>query len=749
MVAPSTPRAAADLQDRDDPFVSEGRRPPLPDWKTRGFWMGWRLRVLTLVAVAACLAMLWFIRSVAAWPVLDEKIYVAPDASLGIETLAGHRYAIRALDDAQGRWLPIDALMTDQSSRWIVDDHRRTLHAQMHDALGAAISQGPVTWTLADERTFTSQPHPLGVRRLGLLFWLMSALALGLFLSVMVVNLARPDRRNALHALVALPQVGNVLYIAAQSAADVYIPSGFSSAEFALRSSFDLVSVTALAHAMSLHPRPLPWRRWLGPVLWVVTALLVAALLAGAVPKAWWVTQAMAVSLGGLVLAQLLWSSRRDPHPISITLVRFGLVVWVAFILLTAAIGLTSDAQGALKVAREIGAVVWVLTFASAILASPFLTKPHAAMREFSLVAGVSTMATALDVLFITVFSIAPFASLALSTVLALMAYAATRQWVLSRMLHSNVLTTERMFDRLYRIARDTEQHPENVLNNLGDLLRDLYDPIDLVVQNGGAPRSSIVGGGSTLVVPIPLRRHEAAADPPRQSICLRYAQRGRRLFTPDDARLTDRVVEQLSRALAFDQAVERGRREERERIAQDLHDDIGARLLTMMYQAPTPEAEDYIRHTIHELKTLTRGLAARDHRLSHAIAEWKADIAQRLNVAQGTLDWTFEHDHDPMLTVGQWSALTRILRELVTNALAHGHATHVSVRASLRGAALHLRFADNGIGVEPHAWSHGLGMGGIRKRVKQLQGTVRWTPRDPKGIVCFVDVLLEPPASP
>ena len=62
---------------------------------------------------------------------------------------------------------------------------------------------------------------------------------------------------------------------------------------------------------------------------------------------------------------------------------------------------------------------------------------------------------------------------------------------------------------------------------------------------------------------------------------------------------------------MAFDRAVEHGRSEERTRLAQDLHDDIGARLLTMMYKATSPEMEDYVRHTLQDLKTLTRGLAA------------------------------------------------------------------------------------------------------------------------------------------
>jgi len=49
----------------------------------------------------------------------------------------------------------------------------------------------------------------------------------------------------------------------------------------------------------------------------------------------------------------------------------------------------------------------------------------------------------------------------------------------------------------------------------------------------------------------------------------------------------------------------------------------------------------------------------------------------------------------------------------------------------------------DNGLGREPASWSHGLGLGGVRKRVKQLGGSVRWLEAEPKGIRC--EVVVEP----
>jgi signal transduction histidine kinase len=129
------------------------------------------------------------------------------------------------------------------------------------------------------------------------------------------------------------------------------------------------------------------------------------------------------------------------------------------------------------------------------------------------------------------------------------------------------------------------------------------------------------------------------------------------------------------------------------------------------------------------------------EHRLGPAAAEWKGDLTQRLAAAQAQLGWSCDVDEGLVLTVVQWSALTRVLRELVTNALFHGRATRVDVAIELSGPVLALSVTDDGLGRDPAAWSHGLGMGGVRKRVKQLGGTVSWSENGERGIVCRVRI--------
>jgi signal transduction histidine kinase len=109
--------------------------------------------------------------------------------------------------------------------------------------------------------------------------------------------------------------------------------------------------------------------------------------------------------------------------------------------------------------------------------------------------------------------------------------------------------------------------------------------------------------------------------------------------------------------------------------------------------------------------------------------------------VARCELIWHMETDTDVLLTMVQWSALTRILRELVSNAISHAKANQVDIQLTLLQDQLTLSVSDNGRGRDPARWSHGLGLGGVRKRVKQLGGSVRWVEIKPQGICCEVVV--------
>lgn len=701
--------------------------------------------MLVGAALLGCVGLLMLARELAAAPYVDAAWRsnahggielaasadpsLAPHAGQTLTSVSAGRLVIR----------PVDALVLQRSARWLVDDTERARHRVLHDQLFEATTADSMALSFADGATIEVRPHLRGFARLPFMFWLMAGFALVLYLVAMVVALAKPSGRNLLYALMGLCQAGNLLFIAVESTIALGLPPPFPALDMPLRMAFDLLTAAAMVAAMCVHPRRLPRNRLMATGAGGIALAIIALAACGMLTHVWWWAQGGMIMLGAVGVGLLSWSYHAEAHPLAIVLRRFGVVTWATLVLLTAAVAAAEGLPAAQNNVAAVGSTIWYVFLASLLLLVPFMSRSQQIMREFSLLAAISTVATSLDLLFVAVFSLGQFASLTLSLFVSLGVYSGARQWILNQLLGSSMLTTERMFEQLYRIAREVEAHPERTPTLLSRLLRELFDPMEVTLSSQHTALTRLASGGSTMLVPVPVLGGEQGAS--GGSVAMRYAQRGRRLFTSEDARLTDRIVEQLRRAVAFDKAVEQGRSEERLRIAQDLHDDIGARLLTLMYKAQSSEMEEYIRHTLQDLKTLTRGLAAANHRLSHAAAEWKADLSQRLTAAHVELAWSFEFDHDVMLSVVQWSALTRVLRELVSNAIAHAQAQRVDVVFRLQSDSLELTVTDNGSGRNPRAWSHGLGLGGVRKRVKQLGGEVQWSEATPTGVCCRVRI--------
>jgi signal transduction histidine kinase len=708
-------------------------------------WIGWRLRILVVLTLAGCLMLLMLAQWVAGQPHLDG---VWSDTRQGRIQLVSAQtselkpYVGKVLGSiaAGGQSADLDDVaLVQRSARWLTRDLQRAQQIALHRKLAGIMAHERVILTFDDGANAVVEARGRGFGRLPVTFWLLAACALTLYLASMVVLLAKPSRLNLLYLVMALCQSGNLAFGAVESALDLGMPPALLHVGFSVRCGFDLFSAAAMVHAVSLHPQRLPGAPYFIVGGWGAALIMFALLQAEALGGGWWWLQGAVAVFGFAVVALLAWSYRREPRPLALALRRFGILAVGIWILLTVALGATGTQPWLQTSIASMGSMFWYLALAGLLLLTPFLSRSLQVMREFGLLAAVSTLATLLDLLFVTVFSFGQLVSGAISLFIALGVYLAVRQWLLNRLLGASMTTTERMFEQLYRVAREVEAQPDKTPALLGELLRELFEPIDVQTIQDPVSRTRVTSDGSTMLVPVPaLAADEQGHD---GSIVLRFAQRGNRLFTTEDTRLTDRIVEQLERAVAYDRAVERGRGEERLRIAQDLHDDIGARLLTLIYKAESPEMEEYARHTLQDLKTLTRGLAAPSHRLSHAAAEWKADLAQRLSAASIEFGWSCEFDEDITLSVVQWSALTRVMRELVSNAIAHSLATQVEISMRLDADTLELKVRDNGIGRGPKNWSHGLGLSGVRKRVKQLGGQVEWAESSPRGIVCSVTV--------
>ncbi|TPQ17749.1 GAF domain-containing sensor histidine kinase [Streptomyces sporangiiformans] len=187
----------------------------------------------------------------------------------------------------------------------------------------------------------------------------------------------------------------------------------------------------------------------------------------------------------------------------------------------------------------------------------------------------------------------------------------------------------------------------------------------------------------------------------------------------------------------------------DRDRIARDLHDLAIQRLFASGLSLQSvlnrvgdrPEVAERVQRVVNDLDDTIKVVrstiyALRESDRSDAVglrARLVAEVGQAAETLgftpalrmSGLLDTDVPEDHREQLLA--------VLREALSNAARHAHATAVEVTAEATDAALRLRVADNGRGVDP-ATTRRSGLANIRTRAENLGGTFTLTPNQPAG---------------
>ena len=166
----------------------------------------------------------------------------------------------------------------------------------------------------------------------------------------------------------------------------------------------------------------------------------------------------------------------------------------------------------------------------------------------------------------------------------------------------------------------------------------------------------------------------------------------------------------------------------ERKRIAADLHDDLGAKLLTIVHTSESERISQLAREALEEMRLSVRGLTGKPVKLIDALGDWRAEVVSRLQQSGVQGEWSAPSDEDVPQTLSSraYVQTTRILREAVSNIIKHSGASQCSVRFNIDQGDFQLVIQDNGKGIPTELdgrLDKGHGMASMKGRAKQLQG--------------------------
>lgn len=165
----------------------------------------------------------------------------------------------------------------------------------------------------------------------------------------------------------------------------------------------------------------------------------------------------------------------------------------------------------------------------------------------------------------------------------------------------------------------------------------------------------------------------------------------------------------------------------ERKRIAGDLHDDLGAKLLTIVHTSGDERISTLAREALEEMRLSVRGLTGKPVKIADALADWRAEVVSRLGQAAVQVDWMTAHENDERhLSARAYVQTTRILREAISNIIKHSGASACTIRCVIDTTDFNLVIQDNGRGIPLELdgkLDRGHGMASMKRRAKQLAG--------------------------
>jgi len=189
---------------------------------------------------------------------------------------------------------------------------------------------------------------------------------------------------------------------------------------------------------------------------------------------------------------------------------------------------------------------------------------------------------------------------------------------------------------------------------------------------------------------------------------------------------------------LSLHQALINAQETERQRIGQELHDDLGQRVVALLiglsYLSEQTAGNEKLRASFADMRQQASEIVKDIAHLSHHL---RPVMLERLGVAGALQDLCGKSkgaagvkvvfsQHGELPEVVPWTAsiaLYRVAQEALRNALAHSGSNIIQIDLTGLGAELVMTVTDNGRGFTVAEQSMGLGLSGMAERMRNVNG--------------------------
>ena len=315
------------------------------------------------------------------------------------------------------------------------------------------------------------------------------------------------------------------------------------------------------------------------------------------------------------------------------------------------------------------------------------------------------------------VMMLSPLMSLSLAILICGLIWLPVRGWLQARLLQRKKLSDSELFERILQVSFAVNEQERQL--QWKALLNDLFQPLNLEISEH-ENNSQIEDNGLVMYTP------QVAG---LAAMRLSYPQQGRRLFNAYDQQLVQNLLPFLAQAVESRVAYDNGVREERHRIARDLHDDLGAKLLSGLYQNDVDQAKQAIRQAIAEMRTIVNGLLGTGVELNVVLQEFEHEVVTRLQSCGIELNWQQNLGDVPItLSYAQYRHYISVLREIISNIMKYANAQSVIIEISLVDSQLVSVICDDGNGFDGETnQSEGNGLKNLRERATELSATLHF----------------------